>query len=78
MDILFGNEITTMVKNREFALPFALLYKWCYYLTMEGCSFESANLATKEYIISQKYQVTLVEESTCWVKFEIQGISQLS
>ena len=61
MKILFSDEITTMVRNRNFALPFALLYKWCYYLTTEGCSSNWATIATDEYIFTEQYKVVLGE-----------------
>ena len=64
MKILFSDEITTMVRNRNFALPFALLYKWCYYLTTEGCSSNWATIATDEYILTEQYKVVLGELSS--------------
>ena len=37
-DILFGNEVTKMVKDGNVAAAFGLLFKWGYYLTMEECT----------------------------------------
>ena len=36
--ILFGDEVIKMVKDGHFAAAFGLLFKWGYYLTMEGCT----------------------------------------
>ena len=35
-DIVFGDEVTKMVKDGNIATAGGLLYKWGYYLTMEG------------------------------------------
>ena len=36
--ILFGDVVTHMMKGRSLVEPIGLLYKWGYYLTMEGYS----------------------------------------
>ena len=41
------------------AEPIALLYKWGYYLTMEGCSLNWATDATSDYIKSRGYNIEL-------------------
>ena len=64
MKILFSDEITNMMKNCQFALPFALLYKWCYYLTTEGCRSNWATIVTDEYISNEQYKVVLGEMSS--------------
>ena len=37
-EILFGEEVTKMIKSGNLAEPIALWYKCGYYLTTEGCS----------------------------------------
>ena len=61
-NILFGDELTDMVKKGRLAQPLALLFMWGYYLTMEGCSVDWANTATTEYIKDMKYMVVLGSE----------------
>ena len=58
-DILFGDVVTTMVKSGNLAEPMALLYKWGYYLTMEGCSLNWTSKATMDYIELKGYNVEL-------------------
>ena len=58
-DILFGDVVTTMVKSGNLAEPMALLYKWGYYLTMEGCSLNWTSKATMDYIDLMGYNVEL-------------------
>ena len=58
-DILFGDVVTTMVKSGNLAEPMALLYKWGYYLTMEGCSLNWTSKATMDYIKLMGYNVEL-------------------
>ena len=57
--ILFSDEVTSMVKSGRLEEPIALLYKWGYYLTMEGCSLNWAATATSDYIKSRGYHVEL-------------------
>ena len=61
-EILFRDEVTTMVKSGNLAEPMALLYKWGYYLTMEGCSLNWTTKATKDYIELKGYNVELGNE----------------
>ena len=58
-EILFGEEVTKMTKAGNLAEPMALLYKWGYYLTMEGCSLKWTSNATIEYIKIMGYNVKL-------------------
>ena len=60
-EILFGDEVTGMVKRGELKQPFALLFMWGYYLTMENCGVEWAERSTEKYIADEKFQVTLVD-----------------
>jgi len=61
-EILFGDEVTTMVKSGNLAEPMALLYKWGYYLTMEGCSLNWTLKAIMDYIELKGYNVELGNE----------------
>ena len=47
---LFSKEVTDMVKSGRLEEPLALLYKWGYYLAMEGCSVKWLTKATADYI----------------------------
>ena len=58
-EILFGEEVTKMVKSGNLAEPMALLYKWGYYLMMKGCLLNWALNATIEYIRIMGYNVEL-------------------
>jgi len=60
--ILFGDEVTNLVKSGKFEEPAALLFKWCYYLTLESCSSNWAETATTEFIENQKYKIVLGNE----------------
>ena len=62
-EIIFGDEVTTMVKSGNLAEPMALLYKWGYYLMMEGCLLNWTSKATMEYIELMGYNVEL--ENSC-------------
>ena len=57
--ILFDNDVTALVKEGDLERPFALLFMWGYYLTMEGCYMDWAKDATEKYISDEKYQVSL-------------------
>ena len=57
--ILFGDEVIKMVKDGHFAAAFGLLFKWGYYLTMEGCTSTWAEVATENYIRTQGFRVVL-------------------
>ena len=48
--ILFGEEVTQMVRSGSLAEPMALLFKWGYYLTMEGGKSDWAEKAVCGYI----------------------------
>ena len=58
-EILFGEEVTKMVKSGNLTEPMALLYKCGYYLTMEGYSLNWTSNATIEYIRIMGYNVEL-------------------
>jgi len=58
-NILFGDEVIKMVKDGHFAAAFGLLFKWGYYLTMEGCTSTWAEVATENYIRTQGFWVVL-------------------
>ena len=38
MKLLCSNEVCEMIRSRKYAQVFVLVYKWWYYLKMEGCS----------------------------------------
>ena len=57
--ILFGEEVTRMVKSGCLAEPMALLFKWGYYLTMEGCKSEWTEKAVSGYIKAMGYNIVL-------------------
>ena len=59
--ILFGTEVTDMVKKGRLEQPLALLFMWGYYLTMEGCTIPWATKATDRYIKDMNYKVVLGE-----------------
>ena len=40
LKILFGDEVTALVKGGQLEQPFVLLFMWGYYLTMEGCHLD--------------------------------------
>ena len=61
-NILFGDEVTKMVLSGSLEEPMALLFKWGYYLTMEGCSLDWASTATEKYIHERGYKIILGEE----------------
>ena len=61
-NILFEEGVTSMVKEGRLEQPFALLFMWGYYLTMEGCSIDWATKATTDYIQDMKYNVVLGTE----------------
>ena len=71
-EILFGDEVTTMVKSGNLAEPMALLYKWGYYLTMEGCSLNWTSKATMDYIELKGYNVELGNCRVILVFFKIE------
>ena len=58
-DILFGNEVTKMVKDGNVAAAFGLLFKWGYYLMMEGCTSTWAEDATAKFIDDNGFRVIL-------------------
>ena len=58
-NILFGDEVIKMVKDGHFAAAFGLLFKWGYYLTMEGCTSTWAEVATENYIQTHGFRVVL-------------------
>ena len=57
--ILFGDTVTNMIKNGNLEEPMALLFKWGYYLTMEGCSVRWTERATEKYISDKGYNIEL-------------------
>ncbi len=57
--MLSSDEVCDMIWTRSYAEVFALVFKWCYYLTMEGCSSNWLLVATKGYIRSQNCYTTL-------------------
>ena len=58
-DILFGDEVTKMVKDGNLAAAFGILYKWGYYLMIEGCTLTWAEDATAKFIADNGFQVIL-------------------
>ena len=56
---LFCEELGEMIKQRQFAQPFALVYMWGYYLTMEGCTNRWAKKATDTWLEKKNYRVVL-------------------
>ena len=72
-NILFGDEVTKMVLDGSFEEPMALLFKWGYYLTMEGCSLDWATTATEKYIHEQGYKIILGEECDGDQKMTLHG-----
>ena len=58
-EILFGEEVTKMIKSENLAEPTALLYKWGCYLTMEDFSLSWTSNATIEYIERMGYNIDL-------------------
>lgn len=61
-DVLFGDEVSSMVKSGRHEQPMALLFMWGYYLTMEGRTTNWVEKATDDYIKDNKYMVTLGKE----------------
>ena len=59
LKILFGDEVIALVKGGQLEQPFALLFMWGYYLTMEGCHLDWAKRSTEKYIEDENYQVKL-------------------
>lgn len=66
---LFGggavnNIIDEMIKAENYAEPFALLFKWGYYLSMEGGHSTWADTAVNKYIKTKNFKVTLSNNSS--------------
>jgi len=57
--ILLEDEVIKMVKDGHLAAAFGLLFKWGYYLTMEGCTSTWAEVATENYIRTHGFRVVL-------------------
>ena len=57
--MLFDEQMGGMIKEGRYAEVFAVVFKWCYYLTMEGCSSSWATVATENYIKSRNFRVSL-------------------
>ena len=57
--ILFGPEVSELVKSGSLEQPMALLFMWGYYLTMEGCSYKWELESTNQYIQDNKWNVVL-------------------
>ena len=60
--ILFGSDVTNLVKSGELDQPMALLFMWGYYLTMEGCSKKWEKETTMQYIEDENWNVILGNE----------------
>ena len=58
---LFSDQVVAMVRKGNVAEPCALLFKWGYYLTMEGCTSSWSETTTSHYIYNRKYHVMLTE-----------------
>ena len=58
-NILFGDEVIKMVRDGNLAAAFGLLFKWGYYLTMEGCTSTWAKIATENFIRDNGFWVVL-------------------
>ena len=56
---LFCDEVSIMVKQERYDEVFAAVYKWCYYLTMEGSSSNWATIAIDKYIMRKKFKLSL-------------------
>ena len=58
-DILFGDEVTNMVKGGNLAAAFSLIYKWGYCMTLEGCTSTWGKDAMAKFIVDNGFRVIL-------------------
>ena len=53
--ILFGDDVTKMVKDGNLAAAFGLLYKWGFYLTMDRCILTWAEDVMVKFIVNNGF-----------------------
>ena len=76
--ILFGEEVTKMVKSGCLAEPMALLFKWGYYLTMEGCKSEWTEKAVSGYIKAMGYNIVLGDGCKMKKEMTVHGMVRIA
>ena len=67
-DILSGEQFTKMVKSGLLEEPIALVYKWGYYLTMEGSSSKWAIKATADFIGEKRGTTSSLGTKMRWIR----------
>ena len=75
--ILFSEEVIRMVHDGRMEQAIALLYKWVYYLTMEGCKLNWISEATSEYMRSMEYKVELGRECARDIRLSMHSIDRI-
>ena len=50
-----------MIVNGKYEEPFALLYKWGYYLNSKICHVDWATMAVEQYIYRKVYNIILLD-----------------
>ena len=63
INVLFRDEGTKMMKEGNYTTAFGLIYKWGYYLTMEGCTSTWVEDATAKFITDNGFKVVLGDKS---------------
>ena len=76
--ILVGDVVMKMVKSGNLAEPMALLFKWGYYLTMEGCKSEWTEKAVSGYIKAMGYNIVLGDGCKMKKEMTVHGMVRIA